>query len=276
MTGHDRTRRRLLAGLGAVGATAIATSLASARRPAHAPSRSTVEFVEQEAAVTLTPDTQMSTVMPSIPSTMAPVPATTSPVPGRSFQVICRDAWHAGPAGDDMVVHTLERLTLHHTAARLDDNADAPARARAHQAFHQSEGFADLAYHFVVDTHGNILEGRSLQYAGETFTDYDPVGHLLVCCEGDFDVQDPTDEQLSSVADVFAWAARTHSVDPATLGGHRDYAATSCPGSRLYPLLTDGRLAAMVAERLTGPIERVDICGTEGTARIAAIESGET
>lgn len=234
-----------------------------------------MEFGAQEAAVTLTPDAQMPTKVPSIPSTMAPVPTTTSTVPSRSFQVICRDAWRASPAGDDMVVHTVERLTLHHTASRLDSNADAPARARSHQAFHQGEGFADLAYHFMVDTHGNILEGRSLQYAGETFTEYDPVGHLLVCCEGDFDAQDPTDEQLSSVADVFAWAARTHSVDPATLGGHRDYAATSCPGARLYPLLTDGRLAAMVAERMTGTIERVDICGGEGAARVTAIESGD-
>jgi hypothetical protein len=174
-----------------------------------------------------------------------------------------------------MVPHTLERLTLHHTAARLDSHADAPARARSHQAFHQGEGFADLAYHFLVDTAGTILEGRSVAFAGETFTEYDPAGHFLVCCEGNYDLQDPTDDQLASVADLFAWAVRTHSVEPETLGGHRDYAATSCPGDLLYPLLAEGRLAAMVAERLAGTVERVDICGPEGVARITGIEDGD-
>jgi hypothetical protein len=272
MTGHDRTRRRLLGGLGAIGATAIAASLASIRQPISSPTSSAIALVEPESATTVATTPQTS---PTIPPVAVPDPTTTSTVPARSFQVICRDAWGARPPGATMVAHTLQRLTLHHTAARLDSSADAPARARSHQAFHQGEGFADLAYHFLVDTHGNILEGRPVGYAGETFTEYDPAGHFLVCCEGNYDSQEPSEAQLDSVADLFAWAARTHSVDPSTLGGHRDYAATSCPGDLLYPLLAGGRLSAMVAERLTGAIERIDICGPEGDARIAGIEAGD-
>ncbi len=270
MTGHDRTRRRLLGGLGAIGATAIAASLASIRKPIASPLASTVTVAAPETAATVPATTSTSTMA----TVAAAEPTTTSTVPARSFQVICRDAWGALPAGDGMVTHTLQRLTLHHTAARLDSDADGPARARSHQAFHQGEGFADLAYHFLVDTSGNILEGRSPEYAGETFTEYDPAGHFLVCCEGNFDLQDPTEEQLASVADLFAWAVHAHSVDPASLGGHRDYAATSCPGDRLYPVLAEGRLAAMVADRLTGTVERVDICGPEGAAAITGIEEG--
>ncbi|MGF1667643.1 MAG: peptidoglycan recognition family protein [Acidimicrobiia bacterium] len=274
MTGHDRTRRRLLGGLGAIGATAIAASLASIRPPTASPPPSTSTFapVAPETAATMAPPPQTS---PTIAPVAVPDPTTPTTVPARSFQVICRDAWGARPAGNAMVAHTLQRLTLHHTAARLDSSADAPARARSHQAFHQGEGFADLAYHFLVDASGNILEGRPIGYAGETFTEYDPAGHFLVCCEGNYDSQEPTDAQLESVADLFAWAGQTHSVDPSTLGGHRDYAATSCPGDRLYPLLSEGHLAAMVAERMTGAIERLDICGPEGAARITGIESGQ-
>jgi hypothetical protein len=270
MTGHDRTRRRLLGGLGAVGATALAASFAAIRKPPNSPPASTVSLVAPETAAAVAASVPTSMVPPFA----VPEPTTTSTVPARSFQVICRDAWGARPARDGMIAHTVARLTLHHTAARLDSNADAPARARSHQAFHQSEGFADLAYHFLVDALGNILEGRPVGYAGETFTGYDPVGHLLVCCEGDFDSQEPTDVQLESVADLFAWAALTHSVDTSSLGGHRDYADTSCPGDRLYPCLSEGRLAAMVEERLAGTIERVDVCGREAAARIAGIESG--
>jgi hypothetical protein len=172
-----------------------------------------------------------------------------------------------------MIPHTIARLTLHHTAALLTDNADAPARARAHQRFHLDSGFADLAYHFMVDLEGNVLEGRSVDFAGETFTDYDPAGHFLVCCEGNYDTQEPTPQQLESVARLFAWASRTYDVDVSTLAGHRDHASTSCPGDHLYARLEDGTLAAAVTTVLALGVERNDLCGRVGADAIAAIES---
>lgn len=171
--------------------------------------------------------------------------------------------------------HRIERLTLHHTATRLASSADAPERARSHQAFHQAEGFADLAYHFLVDDAGHILEGRSLDFAGDTFTEYDPTGHLLVCCEGDFDEQEPSPSLLDSVADLLAWGAQTFGIAVDTLAGHRSYAATSCPGTGLSALLEDGTLAGMVAARMDVQMARLDICGEEGVALVGAIEAGQ-
>jgi hypothetical protein len=272
MAPSDPTRRRFLGMLGGLVAVAATGGIAALRRPSPTPT-------------SRPPSTTMPMPAPSVPSstviaaveataTTAASPTITAPAT-RTIDVVCRQAWGAAAARDGMRPHSPERLTLHHTAAVLADNADAPSRARSHQASHQREGFADLAYHFIVDAGGNVLEGRSLEFAGETFTDYDPDGHFLVCCEGNFDEQAPTEAQLASVADLFAWAAQRFGIDPVTLGGHRDYAATACPGSRLASLLADGSLKAMVEDRLAFELVRRDICGEEGTAAVEAIETGQ-
>lgn len=189
--------------------------------------------------------------------------------------VICKQAWGGAPAGAGLVGHTVERLTVHHTAALLTDNRRAPRHIRGHQRFHQGSGWPDLAYHVVVDARGHLYEGRPVEYRGDTFTEYDPSGHFLVTCEGDFDRQAVPAAQLAGLADVLAWAAGEFEVAASTIGGHRDYAGTSCPGGSLYALLRDGRLAAMVEERLAaGGVALAPFCGTAAAELVAAIEAG--
>lgn len=189
------------------------------------------------------------------------------------IDVICRSAWGAREPRSGLVPHNVAQLTLHHTAVVLVDNSDAPGRARAHQRFHLDSGFADLAYHFMVDLAGNVLEGRSTDYAGETFTEYDPAGHFLVCCEGNYDEQTPTAAQLDAVAMLFAWGAETFDADVGTLSGHRDHASTSCPGDNLYAGLADGTLTAAVERALAAGVVRHDLCGDAGREAVAAIEA---
>ena len=123
--------------------------------------------------------------------------------------MLCRDAWGAQPRPGG-TPHTLTRMTIHHTAAVLGDNSNAPARLRQHQHYHQdSQGWIDIAYHISVDRNGNIYELRDPTLVGDTATSYDPTGHFLVVCEGDFDEEEVTEEQLNGAALAFAWAAQT-------------------------------------------------------------------
>jgi hypothetical protein len=80
----------------------------------------------------------------------------------------------------------------------LTENRLAPARLRDHQAYHQGQGWADLAYHFAIDRDGNVYEARPYSAPGDTFTNYDPAGHFLPVLEGDYREQEPTDRQLES------------------------------------------------------------------------------
>lgn len=257
----DVTRRRLLAGIGGGTAVLAAGLISRLRSPGtRPPSTNPTSNRTTTTAGTVTTST-MTTV------------STTTTSPARALEVVCREAWGSAEPAGTFTRHTIDRLTLHHTAVRLDSNADAPARARAHQAFHQDSGFVDLAYHFVVDLEGNVLEGRPVEYVGDTFTEYDPTGHMLVCCEGDYNEQHPTTAQLSAVADLFAWGCVTFHVEPATLAGHRDHAASTCPGDNLYAPLADGSLRTAIETAIARGVERHDICGPAAEQRVDAISS---
>ncbi len=87
-----------------------------------------------------------------------------------------------------------------------------------------------------------IRETSPSRYEGDTGTNFDPEGHFLVVVEGNFEIGVPTQLQLDSLVTVLAWAATEFDVSPSTIGGHRDHAATVCPGGNLYPYIASGDL----------------------------------
>jgi hypothetical protein len=192
-----------------------------------------------------------------------------------SAQLLCRDAWGARPARPGGKPHTITRMTLHHEAVVLGDNRNAPGRLRHDQQYHLDKGWVDIAYHMGVDRNGNVYELRNPAIAGDTATDYDTTGHFLVLCEGDFDQEAVSEAQLHGTATVFAWAAKTFGVASSTLKGHRDFAATSCPGANLYAHLSSGDLKRRIDDLLAGGgVDLQRFCGPDAAARVAAIEAG--
>jgi non-ribosomal peptide synthetase component F len=147
-----------------------------------------------------------------------------------------RGDWDAAPPGDGMRRHAIERVTLHHTGPPAwHGSPAAPAYLRAIQAFHTGpeRGWPDIAYHLLIDLDGVVWEGRPLAVAGDTATVYDPAGHALIAVLGDYDEQTPNEAQRDAVTQAVAWLLDAHGLGPASVGGHRDYAATACPGRAL-------------------------------------------
>ncbi|WP_082964017.1 peptidoglycan recognition family protein [Mycobacterium sp. 852002-51961_SCH5331710] len=168
-------------------------------------------------------------------------------------------------------------MTIHHTAVTLGDNSNAPARLRQHQRYHQeTHGWIDIAYHLSVDRNGNIYELRKPELVGDTATNYDPTGHFLVVCEGNFDEEAVTEEQLNGAALAFAWAAQRFDIATDTLAGHRDASHdTSCPGADLYAHVVDDDLKNRVDGILAaGTVDLRTICGPQASQAVADIESG--
>ena len=261
------TRRRLLwlAGAGGLGAAAATFS-----------SRWFDGRTAGGATPTPSPPSAIPTTAPASPLAPPPTLSTLAPAPV-SNTYLCRESWGAQPALPGGVHHELGKLTIHHTGAVLGDNRNAPARLLQHQRLHQGErGWIDIAYHFSVDREGNIYELRDPHIAGDTATEYDPTGHFLVLCEGDFDQETVSEEQLNSAATLFAWAAQQFDIPTVTLDGHRAYASTACPGADLYAHVASGDLRRRVDEAFdAGPINLREVCGPEADARVAAIESGQ-
>jgi hypothetical protein len=167
-------------------------------------------------------------------------------------------------------------MTIHHSAVVLGDNSNAPERFRQDQRYHQdSQGWVDIAYHVGVDRNGNIYELRNPEIVGDTATTYDPTGHFLVLCEGDFDKEEVTEELLNGTALACAWAAQRFSIPTATLAGHRDFASTSCPGANLYAYIASGELRRRVEDLVApGLVDLQQICGAEADAIVADIQAG--
>lgn len=163
-----------------------------------------------------------------------------------------REDWGARPPETSrMVPHTVEQLTIHH--AGTQSGTTGPAQFRGWQNWHMDgQGWPDIAYHLIVGIDGTVYEGRDPVYRGDTGTSYDTTGHFLVVVEGNFDVEEPTDAQIESLTRILAWAAQEYGVSPETIAGHRDYAATTCPGDHLYGIIQSGQLAEAVQDLIDG------------------------
>jgi hypothetical protein len=190
--------------------------------------------------------------------------------------MLCREAWGARPARSGGTRQVPSQITIHHSAVILGDNSNAPERIRADQRYHQdSQGWIDIAYHIGVDRNGNIYQLRDPAIVGDTATSYDPAGHLLILCEGNFDEEKVTEELLAGVALASAWGVKRYSIPSDTISGHRDFAGTSCPGANLYAPIASGEIRRRVEDLVAaGAGDLQLICGPAADAKVAAIESG--
>jgi hypothetical protein len=186
---------------------------------------------------------------------------------------ICKSSWGASPPTGAYVPHEITHITLHHSAVVLRDNRKAPAQLRSFQADHQAKGWPDIAYHLLIDRHGNLYQGRPLWAVGDTNTSYDPTGHLLVLAMGNFQTQQITSAQLNKVVNVLAWACDRYGVLPVAIRGHRAYASTLCPGDNFQRLISNETVRWRVRSR-RGEVTLKNLCGEDGDRRVRRIENG--
>ena len=185
----------------------------------------------------------------AVRTTPTPTPRVASPTPtaqetnAAAPPLLSREAWQAKEPGTGMKPHEPSRITVHHTATAQKPDSSLESKMRALQSFSQQEAklaggktkpaWPDVPYHFYVDARGRIAEGRNIVYAGDTNTDYDPTGHVLVVLEGNFETEHPTGEQVRELGRLLRWLCGRWHVPAADIKGHGDYAATACPGKNL-------------------------------------------
>ena len=179
--------------------------------------------------------------------------------------------------------YPVQKLIVHHTAGKNAD-PDPAATIRSIYYYHAiTQGWGDIGYNFLVDESGRIYEGRySRPYAaGESPTGEDATGNGVTAAHvqgynsgtvgiallGTLTNVDATAAARDAVERMLAWKAERHAIDPlgsslytnpvngtqrtfANIAGHRDLAATECPGGAFYSTLPALRQAA--AARIAG------------------------
>jgi hypothetical protein len=177
------------------------------------------------------------------------------PLP-EGVRFVPRAEWGAHAPVLPMTQHVPNRLTIHHTATVQNPARTIEAKLVGLQAFSQRDdslasgkkkpAWADVPYHYYVAVDGAVAEGREWRYVGDTNTEYNPAGHLLVVVEGNFETDTLTSAQRRTLDALVPALTRHFRIPGSMLAAHRDFADTSCPGRTLYAEIP--RLRALIAD----------------------------
>ncbi len=180
-------------------------------------------------------------------------PATKKDPQAFADSIVTRAQWGSVPASaENARKQTIGYITLHHGGVEFARGRDMGQYLRDLQAWSRREKkWIDVPYHYLIDLDGKVYEGRPIEYAGDTNTEYDPAGHALIEVVGNYEEIEPSPAQLQAVADTMAMLAARYRVSTANIRGHRDYSKqTVCPGRNLYRYLQSGYFREQVDARL--------------------------
>ena len=181
----------------------------------------------------------------------------------------------------------IQKVIVHHTATHNNDPDPASTIRSIYQYHAVTQGWGDIGYNFLIDESGRIYEGRySRPYApGESPTGEDASGNGVTAAHtqgynsgtvgiallGTLTNQDATPAARNALERLIAWIDDSHRIDPQgsalytnpvsgtqatfpNIAGHRDLAATECPGGAFYATLPTIRsdVAALIAAAQPG------------------------
>ncbi len=157
---------------------------------------------------------------------------------------------------------SIKKVVLHHTGEYIDNTTQMRRTPRDHiRAIYQyhtiNKDWGDIGYNFIIDKLGNIYEGR---YGGPqtvgAHTAYHNVGTVGIALMGNFEHEEPTDNQIKVLSILLAYLSDKYGIDPEgaidflgieteTITGHRFVArqghGTACPGTNLIKRFPDLR-----------------------------------
>ncbi len=165
--------------------------------------------------------------------------------------IVERAAWRAATANlAIMRKQTPKAIVIHHTAVSQEPKKSLEAKLLGLQQFSQRIGkvgvktkpaWGDVPYHYYIDVSGSIGEGRSLDYAGDTNTNYNTTDRIQIVVEGEFDQEKPSGAQLVALRKLVSWLSDRYRIASALITGHGDNVGTACPGKNLKPFVAQLR-----------------------------------
>ncbi|MBU0982184.1 N-acetylmuramoyl-L-alanine amidase [Patescibacteria group bacterium] len=152
----------------------------------------------------------------------------------------------------------VKKIVIHHTATN-GDLSDPKAAIRAIYQYHAvTRGWGDIGYNFIIDQDGNIYKGR---YGGDGVVAGHAYGYnegtIGIALLGNFENDQIPPAMMQSLMALIYDKANLNGIDIDASGaykgkvipnlvGHRDLAATACPGENAYDYLPEIR--AIVGE----------------------------
>ncbi|MBR0519315.1 N-acetylmuramoyl-L-alanine amidase [bacterium] len=155
----------------------------------------------------------------------------------------------------------LEYIVVHHTASTSKETVE-----QIHYFHINNNGWAGIGYHFYIRKDGTIYRGRPEKYVGAHCEDYNSVS-LGICCEGNFEIEQPTEKQLTSLSELLQYLKKKYG--NVQVVGHRDLNATACPGKNLY-----SKMGSVIANAISKQDEYVKVFMTNNKLSVV-LENGK-
>ena len=169
----------------------------------------------------------------------------------KPLRIIDRETWGSQPVIDAGQEQQIKYITIHHGGVTVASDTNPELYLRNLQNWSRTEkGWSDIPYHYLIDFEGRVYEGRPALFPGDTNTDYDTRGHLLICVIGNYEEQEFFPVQYDALVNLLCHFCSLYNVDPHLIKGHKDYTETACPGKNLYQYLESGRLIEDVEKKL--------------------------
>jgi len=178
---------------------------------------------------------------------------TSQPSPTPALTIISRDQWGARPPNHEAanefgfatsvtdltwyvypndLVEAYSTVAIHHSAISLDTDETMKSVQDLHM---DTNHWADVGYHYVIDKKGIIYEGRDIHVRGASVAGYN-TGTIGVCVMGNFEIESPLEIQLTVLQQVVNWLATTYTLTH--LAAHGEFNPESvCPGKNIMPYL---------------------------------------
>ncbi len=175
---------------------------------------------------------------PEKPSVSVTPPAPPSFETELPVKIIPRSEWKAKPPTSEYTRHAPEMITMHHTAAKYTVTLQESLEETLFiQRYHQKgRGWIDIGYHFVIDSTGNILQGRPFEMEGAHVLNHNP-GNIGISFLGNYHPpksDTPTQEQLNALYELAKALVEMYKIPAAKFYAHKDLGETECPGDNIY------------------------------------------
>lgn len=148
-------------------------------------------------------------------------------------------------------IANITHITVHHQGEIWEPSGDVAAYLVRLQTWSRNaKGWSDIPYHYVVAPDGQVYVARPWWVAGDTNTEYDPRGHVLVMLMGNFEVQHPTPQQWRAAVSLIAQLQHKFRLGLDRIGTHRQHSAqTVCPGAHLQARIPELKAAVAALAR---------------------------
>ena len=170
-----------------------------------------------------------------------------------TVSIVPKAEWK-GVEGRPYKQHVPVKITVHHEGGKLlTVNDDAKQRLKNIQSWGMGPDrkWADVPYHLLIAPDGTVLEGRNPLTVGETNTEYDPTGHLLICFLGNYNQQKLDEKLLKVLTNLLVDQCIKYNIPATEISTHRDHSKqTTCPGEDIYFYFSNGFIVKEVTKSL--------------------------